>query len=106
LTQSEGRKLPLECENIADIRKEIDAIDYSIMKLFGLRYKYVKHIVKFKEKTPESIAAVDRQKVVIEKRREWAIENELNPDVFEEMYRNLIKHFIDEEMKIVETKNQ
>jgi len=104
LIKSEGRKLPLECDSIAEIRKEIDAIDYSIIKLFGLRYNYVKHIVKYKDKSPESIAAVDRKKVVLKKRREWAIENGVNPEIFEEMFRNLIKHFIYEELKIVQIK--
>jgi isochorismate pyruvate lyase len=34
-------------------------------------------------------------------RRLWAEDAGLNPDVIEEMYRLLITHFIEEEMKLV-----
>lgn len=93
--------MPHECVNIDEVRNEIDAVDYEILKLFGLRFKYVKEVVKYKEKTAESIVANDRREAVIAKRREWALENELDPDVIEKMYRELIQHFINEEMKIV-----
>jgi len=96
--------MPHECNNIEEARKEIDAIDYKIMKMFGLRFQYVKNVVKFKEKTPESIIAAERKKIVIEKRREWAVENNLDPDVFEGIFMNLIEYFIAEEMKIVNIK--
>ena len=96
-------KLPHECMNKAEIRNEIDAIDYEIIKLFGLRFQYVKEIVKFKEKTPESIVAAKRQQQVFEKRREWAVENGIEPDIIEEIYRKLIQYFINEELQIVKS---
>jgi isochorismate pyruvate lyase len=100
LAHFKNNKTPHDCKDIVEVRTEIDSIDYEIMKLFGLRFQYVKQVVKYKENTPKSIIAAERKKVVIEKRREWAIENGLNPDVFEKIYRVLINHFIDEEMKL------
>lgn len=94
-------KCPKDCKSKAEIRAEIDAIDNEIMKLFGRRYEFVKEIVKYKEKTADAIIASKRREEVIQKRREWAEEYGLNPDVFEDIYRKLIKHFIAEEMKIV-----
>jgi hypothetical protein len=32
---------------------------------------------------------------------EWAVENDLDPDIFEGIFRKLIEYFITEEMKIV-----
>jgi isochorismate pyruvate lyase len=94
-------KKPEDCRNISEIRTEIDAIDKKILKMLGQRFEYVKKVVDFKEKTPDSIVASNRRETVIAQRREWAIENGLSPDAIEEMYRNLIQYFIDEEMKII-----
>lgn len=101
LTCNKTKKEPHECQSIADVRNEIDTIDHEIVTLLGQRFKYVKEVVKYKEKTPESIIAADRREAVIKQRRIWADENGLNADMIEKLYRDLIQHFIDEEMKIV-----
>jgi isochorismate pyruvate lyase len=36
---------------------------------------------------------------LLEQRRVWAEEDGLNADAIEKMYRDLVNHFIDEEMK-------
>ena len=101
LTNNRARIEPHNCKDIAEIRDEIDAIDWEIMRLFGIRFQYVKQVVKYKQKNTNSIVAAERREAVIEKRREWALENGLEPDVFEEIYRKLIGYFIAEEMKIL-----
>ncbi|MBQ8018949.1 MAG: chorismate mutase, partial [Paludibacteraceae bacterium] len=35
-------KKPSECQNITDVRNEIDNIDNAIISLLGERFKYVK----------------------------------------------------------------
>ncbi len=94
-------KKPSECTNITDVRNEIDNIDDVIISLLSERFEYVKEVVKYKEKTAASIDAADRKKAVLEKRRQWAEERGLNPDVIEDMYKNLIQYFISEETKIM-----
>ncbi|MBN2610707.1 MAG: chorismate mutase [Bacteroidales bacterium] len=94
-------KSPENCQNIHDIREAIDELDKQIISLFGKRFRYVKEIVKFKEKNEESIVAKERRDAVIASRRELAAENGLNPDVIENLYRNLISHFIEEELKLI-----
>ncbi len=95
---------PENCKSIEEIREEIDGIDYQIVKLFGERYEYVKEIVKFK--TDEaSVIAESRQKEVIEKRREWATELGLNPDLFEEMFHTLIRYNVQKELEILKNTN-
>ena len=90
-----------DCKNIEDIRRAIDELDEEIITLLGKRYQYVKEIVKFKEKNEESIVAKARREAVIRSRRKLAVENGLDPDVIEELYRNLINHFIAEELKLI-----
>jgi len=98
-------KAPKECESIDEIRQAIDSLDYDIMKLFGKRFQYVKEIVKFKT-DEESIIAAPRRDSVLMQRRIWAEENGLDPDVFEDLYRTLIMHFISEEMDILKQNNK
>lgn len=95
-------KQPEKCENIQEIRDAIDNIDNEIIKLLGLRFSYVKEVVKFKEKDRDSIIAKKRYNEVLENRRKLAVENGLNPDIIESIYKNLINHFINEEIEIAE----
>lgn len=95
---SSAIKQPNECTSIEDVRAAIDTIDREIVDLLGRRFQYVKAITRFK-KTEAEVRAEDRYRAVIQARRQWAADAGLNPDVVEEMYRLLIAHFIDEEMK-------
>jgi len=95
-------KQPEKCENIQEIRDAIDNIDNEIIKLLGLRFSYVKEVVKYKEKDRDSIIAKKRYNEVLENRRKLAVENGLNPDIIESIYKNLINHFINEEIEIAE----
>jgi len=95
---------PESCKSIEEIREAIDGIDYQILKLFSERYEFVKEIVKFK--TDEaSIIAESRQKEVIEKRREWAVELGLNPDLFEDIFWTLIRYNVQKELEILKNTN-
>ena len=97
-------KNPESCKNIEEIREAIDGIDYQIMKLYSHRYALVKEIVKFK--TDEaSVIAENRQKEVIEKRREWAAELGLNPDLFEDIFWILMRYNVQKELEILKSTN-
>jgi isochorismate pyruvate lyase len=90
-----------ECNNIEDIREAIDMIDRQIIGLLSNRFDYVREIVKYKKPDKDSIIAIDRYNKVLKRRRELAEEHGLDPDVIEDMYKRLIKYFIDEELKII-----
>ncbi len=93
-------KNPESCKNIEEIREAIDGIDYQIMKLYSQRYEFVKEIVKFK--TDEaSVIAKNRQAEVIVKRREWAVELGLNPDLFEDIFWTLMRYNVKKELEIL-----
>lgn len=93
-------KSPDECTTIEEVRDAIDAIDQEIMDALALRFQYVKAITRFK-KTEEEVRANERYNAVLHARRQWATERGLDPDVVESMYRLLIAHFIDEELKVL-----
>lgn len=90
-------KRPEDCVDINDIRKEIDEIDRQIIAAIGNRYNYVKAAAKFKT-SDASVKAPDRVKAMIEKRRSWATEEGLSPDIIETLFRELVNYFINEEL--------
>ena len=81
-----------------EIRTEIDALDQEIIKLLGKRFGYVKAAAKFKT-SQTSVRAPERFKAMLDQRRIWAAQEGLSPDAIENMYRDLVNHFIEEEMK-------
>lgn len=93
-------KKPSDCKSIEEVRAEIDAIDRQIMSLFGTRFQFVKEVVKYKNSDTQSIIAPNRRADVLAGIRKLAEQNGLDPDEFESMYKNLIEHFIQEELKI------
>jgi chorismate mutase len=93
-------KSPSECCSKDEIRLQIDEIDKEIIKLFGLRYRYVCEIVKYKNDV-ESIVAQDRKDQVIRERGVWAENHGLDKQTFEQIYRFLVDHNIGKELEIL-----
>ncbi|RUT09891.1 isochorismate-pyruvate lyase [Dulcicalothrix desertica PCC 7102] len=91
-------KTPDECENMTDIRTEIDNIDHQVIALLSQRFGYVKAASKFKT-SETSVKAPERFQAMLQQRRVWAQEEGLNPDVIEKMYSDLVNYFIEEEMQ-------
>jgi isochorismate pyruvate lyase len=92
------KHLPADCNDMTDIRTEIDRIDQTIISLIAERYTYVQAAAKFK-KDETAVRAPERFKAMLEKRREWATVGGLNPDVIEKIYTDLVNYFIGEELK-------
>jgi isochorismate pyruvate lyase len=90
-------KTPEQCENIAEIRAEIDRIDHDIVTALGERLKYVRAASQFKT-SEASVRAVERVRNLLEQRRAWASEEGLDPEVVEKMYRDLLSFFIEAEL--------
>lgn len=91
---------PEACTTIEEVRCGIDELDRTIITALGQRFHYVKAVTRFK-KTAAEVRADERYQAVLHSRRVWAADVGLNPDVIEAMYRLLIAHFIEEEMKLV-----
>ena len=92
-------KQPQDCQNMQEIRTEIDAIDQEVIHLLGKRFGYVKAASRFKT-SEDAVKAPDRFRALLLQRREWAIAAGLHPDAIEKMYFDLVTHFIEEEMKL------
>lgn len=94
-------KLPEECQNIDEVRHEIDNLDQAIIKFLSARFDYVKKIVEFKENTAASIEAKDRRQEVLNTRKQWAKDAGISSELVEKIYITLTQYFIEEETKII-----
>lgn len=88
-----------DCKSIEEVRENINRIDRDIVELISQRGSYVRQAAKFK-KTTEDVKAPSRVEEVILKVRGLAVENDLDPDIVEKIYRTMIACFIDYELKV------
>ena len=83
-------------ESLTQVRAEVDQIDKEIVQLIGRRALCVKAAAQFK-KDEAAVAAPERFKAMLAVRRLWAESEGLDPDMVEELYRNMVTRFIAEE---------
>ena len=91
-------KSPDECANIHEVREEIDIIDREVIEALSKRFQYVIAAARFKT-SEASVRSPERFQAMLQQRREWAQESGLNPDVVENIYRDLVNYYIEEELK-------
>ena len=91
-------KRPNECRDMQDIRTEIDRIDREVIALLSQRFQYVQAAAPFKT-SAATVRAPERFQAMLQQRRRWAEEEGIAPDAIENMYRDLVNYFIDEELK-------
>lgn len=64
--------------------------------VIGLRAQYVQAAAAFKT-SEQAVRAPERMRAMLQQRRLWAQEHNLNPDVIEKLYADLVSYFIEEE---------
>jgi isochorismate pyruvate lyase len=92
------RKAPADCSDMTDIRAAIDQLDRGVIALLGQRFKYVQAAAKFKT-SAAAVQAPERFSAMLQQRRVWAVEEQLDADVIEQLYRDLVQHFIAQELQ-------
>ena len=85
------------CNSLDEVRNNIDRIDNEIVKLIAERSYYVGEASKFKKDTND-VKAPKRVEAVVQKVRSIEEKNNLNPDIIEKVYRNMIDAFINMEL--------
>jgi chorismate mutase/GNAT superfamily N-acetyltransferase len=92
------------CENIIDVRNNIDSIDKNIIKLLAERAEYVKIASNFK-KSISDVQASDRVLNMMVDRKNWAIANNVDPVFVEKLFKLIVKFFIRNEIEEWEIDN-
>ena len=82
------------CENLAEVRENVDRIDRDLVRLMAERQSYVGEAGRFK-KDPAAVADPKRVDAVIAKVRADAAAQGLDPTVAEKTFRAMIAAFED-----------
>jgi len=99
-----SQRRPEECENMDDIRAEIDRLDAQLVALIAERFCYVDRAWQFKT-TPSDATVPWRIQQVIEKVRAHAEGTRLPPEMVEALWRQMIGWFVQyEESKLEESR--
>ena len=85
-------------ESLEQARAQIDMIDQEIIELIAARQFYVDQAVRFK-RSVQDVQSPERVEAVISKIRLQATEHGVNADIVERLYRDMIQHFIQRELK-------
>lgn len=88
-----------ECKNLAEVREHIDRLDRQIVPLLAERAGYVEQAPRFKA-TKHQVVDNDRIEQVISKVRHLAIEEGMEPQLAENIYRAMIDAYIVFEAKV------
>lgn len=94
----------MKCENLEQVRENIDRIDNEIIKLIAERGTYVVQASAFK-KNEDGVKDTNRVEKVIAKARAKAGEYGATPDMVEALYREMISRFVNMEMKEFKARN-
>jgi isochorismate pyruvate lyase len=88
-----------ECKDLAEVRENIDRLDRKIVPLLAERAGYVEQAARFKP-TKAAVVDTDRIEAIILKVRHLAIEEGMDPDLVEHIYRSMIDAYIVHEAKV------
>ena len=81
---------------LTKIREQLDTIDSQLLILLTIRMKLMPLVAQYKHANKLDIEQPQREKELLQIKREFAKENELNPDFVE----NLFKLIMDEGKRI------
>ena len=84
--------------SLQQARDKIDQIDVALIELIASRQFYVDQAMRHKQ-TVEDVQSPQRVKEVIEKVRTLALQHDVDPDMVERLYHDMIQHFIERELK-------
>ncbi len=87
-----------ECQNMDDIRFEIDTIDKELISLISKRAGYVNKAAEFK-KSETDVKAPQRVEKMLAQRKIWAEEKNINPSFIEKLFSDMVSYFINKEMQ-------
>ena len=82
------------CENLAQVREHIDALDMQLVPLLAERSGYVAQAARLKQST-DQIVDVARIESIVQRVRAMAEELGASPKLMEALYRSMITAFIE-----------
>lgn len=88
------------------LREKIDYIDDKILDFFVERFNIVKYVSELKKINNIEVIQPSRINEIVEKAKNKALKNKIDPSIFEKIYLTIIDLACDMEKKIIEDKNR
>jgi chorismate mutase-like protein len=76
--------------SLPELRGRIDEVDRAIVELLARRLDVCREVATVKEGTGATVIQPDRVREVLETRRQWAIDDGVDPDFAEQLFRILL----------------
>ena len=76
--------------DLSQLRQKIDEIDLAIVKLLAERMEVCRRVAEVKAGTATAVIQPQRVREVLTVRRQWAIDNQVDPDFTEQLFRILL----------------
>lgn len=95
---------PEAFDSLAEVREAIDTLDRELLALLGRRAGYVHAAARFKTDAA-SVRAPERVRAMLERRRAWAAEEGLDPEVVAQLFTLLVEYFTRREQRVVEARS-
>tara|TARA_B100000459_G_C8478085_1_gene157369 strand:- start:92 stop:385 length:294 start_codon:yes stop_codon:yes gene_type:complete len=89
---------PLKKEKLNKIRKELDKLDDSLIKIIKKRTNLVKRVLALKEKKNQ-IVDQKRIKLILKNIKKKSIKHKIDPKITNKIWRNMIYAYIDFERR-------
>ena len=89
---------PLKKEKLSKIRKELDKLDNSLIKLIKKRTNLVKKVLALKEKKNQ---IVDQKRInsILSNIKKKSLKNNIDPKITNKIWKNMIYAYIDFERR-------
>ena len=89
---------PLKKEKLRKIRKELDKLDDSLIKIIKKRTNLVKNVLALKEKKNQ-IVDQKRISLILKNIKKKSIKQKIDPKITNKIWRNMIYAYIDFERR-------
>ena len=89
---------PIKKKKLDKLRKELDQLDNSLIKIIKKRTDLVKKVLKLKE-FKNQIVDKKRINVILNKIKKLSIKNKVDPKVTNRIWKNMIWSYIDYERR-------
>ncbi|MEN2494178.1 MAG: Isochorismate pyruvate lyase [Hyphomicrobiaceae bacterium hypho_1] len=89
-----AKKTPVECQNMSDVRVEIDRLDSELVELIGERFLYVERAWQIKLLENSEANVPWRNQQVVDRVRQKADKVGVPSDLCEALWRQMIGWFI------------
>ena len=89
---------PLKKEKLSKIRKELDKLDDSLIKIIKRRTNLVKRVLALKERKNQ-IVDQKRISLILKNIKKKSLKNNIDPKITNKIWRNMIYAYIDFEKR-------